>query len=78
MGCWLVVLSAAFFAGAASPQVAAGRQAEKLPSSSNAWAFFLGGYGYLRAGEPAYGYTTYTFITGSGGPSVVLALSYTF
>ncbi len=52
---WFVVLSAAFFAGTASAQVAAGRQAEKLPSSSNDWTFFLGAYGYLGAGEPAYG-----------------------
>ena len=55
---WFVVLSAACFAGAASAQVVAGRQAEKLPSSSNEWTSFLGVYGYLGAGEPAYGSST--------------------
>jgi hypothetical protein len=55
---WFVVLSAAFFAGTAYAQVAAGRQAEKLPSSSDEWTFFLGAYGYLGAGEPAYGSST--------------------
>ncbi len=55
---WLIVLTTAFFAGTASAQVAAGRQAEKLPSSSNDWTFFLGAYGYLGAGEPAYGSST--------------------
>ena len=55
---WFVVLNAAFFAGTASAQVAAGRQAEKLPSSSDEWIFSLGVYGYLGAGEPAYGSST--------------------
>jgi hypothetical protein len=52
---WFVVLGATFFAGAASAQVVAGRQAEKLPVSSKEWTFFLGGYGYLGGGDSAYG-----------------------
>jgi len=55
---WFVVLSAAFFAGVASAQAEAGRQAEKLPSSSNEWTSSIGVYGYLGAGEPAYGSAT--------------------
>ena len=51
---WFVVLSTTFFAGAASAQVVAGRQTEKLPVSSKEWTFFLGGYGYL-GGDSAYG-----------------------
>ena len=52
---WFVVLSATFFAGAASAQVVAGRQAEKLAVSSKEWTFFLGAYGYLGGSESAYG-----------------------
>ncbi len=52
---WFVVLSATFFTGAASAQVVAGRQVEKLPVSSKEWTFFLGGYGYLGGGDSAYG-----------------------
>lgn len=52
---WLIALTAACFAGAASAQVVAGRQAEKLPTSSKEWTFFLGAYGYLGGGQSAYG-----------------------
>jgi hypothetical protein len=52
------MLSATFFAGAASAQVVAGRQTEKPPRSSNEWTSYLGVYGYLGAGQPAYGSLT--------------------
>ncbi|HEY3453582.1 MAG TPA: hypothetical protein VGK64_03205 [Bryobacteraceae bacterium] len=52
---WFVVLSTTFFAGAASAQVVAGRQAEKIPLSSNKWTFFLGAYGYPGSSDSAYG-----------------------
>src|SRR4051812_46116627 len=55
---WFVLLSTALFADAASAQVAAGRQADKVPSSSKEWRSFLGVYGYLGAGEPTYGSST--------------------
>jgi hypothetical protein len=55
---WFVLLSTALFANAASAQVAAGHRADKLSSSSKQWTSFLGVYGYLGGGDPAYGSAT--------------------
>src|SRR5947209_7439052 len=60
LGLWLVVLSAALSAGTSSAQVAAGSQSEKLSRASDEWTFFLGAYGYLSAGDSAYGSSTLT------------------